>query len=353
MAKQNEGPRLALNEAGIYEIRWTDAGRSKRKSTHSSDMSIAKAFFARWMLASEEREKAKHRVSGILDAYYSEHVEDRVVDKARQQDCIRCLSKELGHFMPTDLSHEVMRSYRQRRQAGLVNGHPVGPGTLRRELNCLVAALNHAVRHRRINAADVPHIDLPTPPPPKDLHLDEDEAEHLWKTAEAIGGRVFLFLAVAMETASRKNAIQTLKWSQVDLAAGLIHFQHDGQARTNKRRVAVPMSTRLASVLKAAKESASTEWVLITPYSIQHAFDRLKAAAYQATGNPKFMQITPHTLRHTWATLAARAGVDLFQIAGVLGDTVQTVMRVYAHHSPDHLRSAINFRAQAVKSPVT
>ena len=55
-------------------------------------------------------------------------------------------------------------------------------------------------------------------------------------------------------------------------------------------------------------------------------------------------RITPHTLRHSWATQAARAGVSMWEIAGVLGDTIATVSRVYAHHSPDHLRSAVNFR---------
>jgi integrase len=53
---------------------------------------------------------------------------------------------------------------------------------------------------------------------------------------------------------------------------------------------------------------------------------------------------TPHTLRHTWATLAAQAGVPLWEIAGVLGDTLATVMKTYAHHCPDHLRGAVNFR---------
>ena len=130
----------------------------------------------------------------------------------------------------------------------------------------------------------------------------------------------------------------------MDLTAGVIHFQNDGGQRTNKRRVAVPVSERLAKVLSAAKESATTEWVLVSPYSIQHAFDRIKANAYMATQNDKFMQISPHALRHTWATLASRAGIPLFQVAGVLGDSLPTVMRVYAHHSPEHLRGAVNFR---------
>ena len=54
--------------------------------------------------------------------------------------------------------------------------------------------------------------------------------------------------------------------------------------------------------------------------------------------------VTRHTLRHTWATWAAQHRVSMWDIAGVLGDTVETVTRNYAHHSPDDLRAAVNFR---------
>jgi integrase len=350
MPKTNNGPRMTTNSSGTYEIRWTEGRRSNRLSTKTTDRVEAERFFARWMLARNEKAAVVHTVGGILDAYLEEHVALKVVDKRRQEDCVRWLSAELGKRLPNELTFDVMQAYRAKREAGKVNGHPVGAGTLRRELNCLIAALNHAVKHRRIQQAEMPHIDLPSTPPPKDLWLDETEADQLWQAAERLGGRHFLFVAVALETASRKKAIEQLRWSQVDLNAGVIHFQNDGGQRTNKRRVAVPISERLAEVLAKAKQSSDTEWVLISPYSIQHAFDRVKAAAFTATGNPRFMQVSPHALRHTWATLASRAGVDLFQIAGVLGDTLPTVMRVYAHHSPSHLRGAVNFRLPSLPS---
>lgn len=286
-------------------------------------------------------------VEQIIDSYLAEHADIKCVDSRRQHDAAACLIKGLGSKTPSKLTPDVMLAYRKARESGEINGHPVGAGTLRRELNALVAAINHAVKHRRITLAEVPHISLPNTPPPKDLWLDEKEAQQLWDAACRLGGRHFLFVAIALETASRKHAIEVLRWDQVDLAAGLIHFQQDGQVRTKKRRVPVPISDNLKKILEQAKVDAQTEWVLINPYSIQHAFDRVKAEAFKATSNEKFKDITPHTLRHTWATLASRAGVPLFQVAGVLGDTVQTVMKVYAHHSPDHLRGAINFRSQS------
>lgn len=350
MPKANNGPRLAANNAGIWEVRWTEGRRSHRLSTKHTVRAEAEQVFARWIIERNAPVACHVTVRSALDAYLTEHVEQVVVDKQRQEDCARCLTAELGDKTPSELTPDVMMTYRRRREQGKVNGHPVGSGTLRRELNCLVAAFNHAIRHRRMAQSEMPHIDLPMPPPPKDIWLDETEAEQLWQAAERQGGRGYLFTALALDTASRKKAIEQLRWDQVDMVAGVIHFQNDGGQRTNKRRVAVPVSERLAKVLAKAKESADTEWVLVSPYSIQHAFDRVKANAYMATQNEKFMQISPHALRHTWATLASRAGVPLFQVAGVLGDSLPTVMRVYAHHSPEHLRGAVNFRSPSLPS---
>jgi integrase len=158
--------------------------------------------------------------------------------------------------------------------------------------------------------------------------------------------RIYRFVVIASETAARKNAVVTLKWNQVDLTNRLVNFQNDGLARTKKRRVAVPMSDLLYAMLKQAYAERTSEWVLDNPHSIQRHFEMLTARAGEG-----FEKVTPHTLRHTWATQAAQAGVPLFEIAGVLGDTVQTAMKVYAHHCPDHLRGAVNFRAQAARNP--
>lgn len=352
MPKKNSGPQLALNNAGIYEIRWTEGRRSNRKSTHTGDRSAAQAALGRFLLGQAEANKVSTcSVSAILDAYDAEHVQERVVAKDRQEGCIAVLRAGLGAYDVQQLTPQVILDYRKDRKAGKVNGHVAGDSTLRRELNCLVAAINHAARHRRIPAADVPHIALPDAPPPKDLWLTEAQLDALLDVASKVYAgdrmsRLYRFVVLAAETAARKTSILTLRWQQVDLKARLIHFQNDGNQRTKKRRVPVPMSDLAFDVLTQAwAERTQDEWVLDTPFSIQHHFETLLKTAGEG-----YEAVTPHTLRHTWATHAARAGVPLFEIAGVLGDTLATVMRVYAHHCPDHLRGAVNFRARPARN---
>jgi integrase len=336
----NNDARIVKNNAGIYEIRF-GGKRSKRKSTGATDLREAYAFYGRWMITKDQAKVVD--VSKILDDYMAEHVSQKVVSTERQEDCVAVLKAGLGARLVTDLDSQVMLKYREDRRAGKVNGREVGDGTLRRELNCLVAAINHAVRQRRLSSADVPHIDLPAAPAPKDLWLTGEQLDKLIAVSASTYGdmsRIHRFIVIASETASRKTSVVELRWSQVDFDRGLINFQDDGKARTKKRRVPVPMSSRLKAFLERAWIARTQdEWVLDTPYSIQHHFEAVVKAAGME-------DVTPHTLRHTWATLAAQAGVELFQIAGVLGDCLATVMRVYAHHCPEHLRGAVNFRGQ-------
>ena len=65
--------------------------------------------------------------------------------------------------------------------------------------------------------------------------------------------------------------------------------------------------------------------------------------------------MTPHTLRHTAATWLMQAGVDLWEAAGFLGMTAETLERVYGHHHPDHLKNAargISFGGRRAESLV-
>jgi integrase len=50
--------------------------------------------------------------------------------------------------------------------------------------------------------------------------------------------------------------------------------------------------------------------------------------------------VTPHTLRHTCATWLMQSGTDIWEAAGYLGMTVETLTSRYGHHHPDHLSGA-------------
>lgn len=51
-------------------------------------------------------------------------------------------------------------------------------------------------------------------------------------------------------------------------------------------------------------------------------------------------RVTPHTLRHTRATWLMQEGVPIWEAAGHLGMSIETLQRVYGHHHPDWQKRA-------------
>jgi site-specific recombinase XerD len=50
--------------------------------------------------------------------------------------------------------------------------------------------------------------------------------------------------------------------------------------------------------------------------------------------------VTPHTLKHSCATLMLQNGVSTWTVAGLLGTSEAVIRKVYGHHAVEHLRSA-------------
>lgn len=365
MPRANNGPRLKRNSFGIWEIRWPENGRTRRRSTGTQDHGFAQKVLANFILL-DERERVLPGEGGPLlvcealgdpDApgsdYWHEHVVPNVVDKTAARYARDKLVKHFGPIAVKDISPRDVDTYVNKRRAGEL-GRPSVNHTISRELSVLNAAINHAVKARRLARGDQPFIRLPGTSQPRDRWLTEDQANALLAAAlepqnrqldKTKLPRVYLFVALALATASRKCALLEMTWEQIDFAGDMIHLNPRGRAQTKKRRPRVPISDELRPVLERAWREAggvgnpdgTRRKRVLAP------FDGVRTVFANAVRRAKLPRwVTPHVLRHTWATWAAQSGMDLWKIAGVLGDSLTTVTRTYAHHHPDHLRDAVN-----------
>lgn len=382
MSRPNHGPRLDRNERGVYEIRWTEAGRSKRRSTRTADLPSAQKVFANFLML-DERERMIEAAANDGDAlvmevigdhnsgwmpgagprprdYWHEHILEKAVDKERPRYAFDKLHAHFGHLAVKDITPDDVQAYVDRRSkrpqrqwcpaaqlAGPL-GRPSVNHTISTELSVLNAAINHAVRKKRVPKAEQPFIQLPGTSPPRDRWLTPEEAGRLVDAArEEVNPhqpkgtlpRVFRFVLLALGTASRKSALLEAKRAQVQLEGNLIELNPAGRAQTNKRRPRVPISDWLRPYIDDIMAQIPDDpeaYLLDHAGSIRTAFEN--AVSRAGLGR----EVTPHVLRHTKATWMAQAGVSMFDIAGVLGDSVETVTKTYAHHHPDYLRGAIN-----------
>ena len=354
--------RLGRNRSGVWEIQWTEydagAGRSRSRSysCRTRDEVEARAVRQAWVVAGLASGAALSggqggTVADLIGAYLRDK---GFVRSATQVAALRMVSGSgLGGRVVEEMSDSrVLLEYR------LARGRTVAPGTIRRELGALKAAIEWGRRVGMVRGDLRVVIDLPPEGAPRTRYLSEDEAEAVWEFAhkEFMSGgalrnrRAALFVCIAMETAARAGAIRGLTWGRVDLVSGLIDFRDPTRAVSKKRRVAVPISDKLRGVLEQASwgkgasrvTGTESEFVLGGSGSVQSGFEGFRSRLGPGVG-----PLTIHDMRRTWASLRMQWGVPIEQVAAVLGDTVEITARHYAHFSPSFLRGAINAQGRA------
>jgi len=362
MARPNRGYRISdkPNDHGAYEIVWSENGRGKRRSTGCSNIADAQQVLAAFLQGLGAPKARRGLVSECLVSYWRRHVLAKVSGTETTFYDIKALAAHFCDFT-TDLSFKQSEDYFDalaahtggltvkevtdarvgdfiaKRRAGRV-GQPATNGGIRRNLITLTAALNRAAKAKLIDAGDVPFVDMPPPPDPRDRWLTDAERDKLLAAAQAESdkrlSRAYRFVALAIGTASRKGALVRLTWFQIDLERRVVYLNPQGRRQTNKRRPTVPIADWLLPLLVRAHGEKTGEYVLDHPGSIRTTFD----TAVERSG---LEGVTPHVLRHTWATRAAQNGVPIQKIAQVMGDSIATVIKNYLHHYPEDLREAV------------
>jgi integrase len=341
--RPNQGPKLVfIQKKGWSQplgyIRWNEGGRSRERATGTSDRGQAEKIFARWLLerANDQprgpRYPAETGIAEIL-ALYAEKRASELAAPERVGYAIDRLCDWWGDRRVDAIRPETCRQYRKARLRGGVK-----EATASKELSALRASLNWAVKNGYLVSA--PFVELPPRQPGRDRWLTRSEVARLLgesRRHEKSRLHLPLFILIAVYTGARREAILSLRWSQIDLIKGRIDFNQPGRRQTNKRRPIIPIPRGLCWFLTRAQARASS------PYVIAYDGDRIlriRRAFSGACRRAGLEGVTPHVLRHTCGTWLAQKGVDLWTIAGWLGHSQERTTELYAHHHPDFLAKA-------------
>jgi integrase len=137
----------------------------------------------------------------------------------------------------------------------------------------------------------------------------------------------------------------------LDIGTLAVRKQAEWSPKTLRSVRVVPIAAQLRPILERHLDTVASEsWVMPGPLTPREPMQdltfrlRFKAIVLRAGlpyGRADAQGVTFHTLRHTFASHAVMAGVDLYTVAQLLGDSLKTVEDTYAHLSPDHKRAAI------------
>lgn len=334
MPQRAKGPRLYFRAGKGYIIR--DTGRPD-VSARTSDSREADRALARYIAARDRpagpAEPGDMSISTALSIYGEEHAPG-VAAPARIGYAIAALDRFWGALAVSAITKETCNRY--------VRVRGKADGTIRRELTTLRAALNYCVAEGRLTRA--PAIHMPKAPPGKDRWLTRSEVARLIRAARRsdMGKHLARFILVGVYTGSRKSVILNLRFMPqtaggwIDTARGVIHRRGEDEIETKKRRPPARLSRKLLAHARRWEANGARHAV---EFRGQRVAD-IKTAWNAAATVAGLEGVTPHTLRHTAATWLMQRGVEPFEAAGFLGMSVETLLRVYGHHHPDHQANA-------------
>ncbi len=115
----------------------------------------------------------------------------------------------------------------------------------------------------------------------------------------------------------------------------LIEKTKNGKPRT------IPMSQRVAAILRTLCEDATTGEYIFTSAKTGSQFKGTKKAFVSACREAKIVNLTFHDLRHTWASRAAEMGVPEHVRRAILGHSATSMTGDYTHASTEEMERAM------------
>jgi integrase/recombinase XerD len=221
------------------------------------------------------------------------------------------------------------------------------PRSIARRLSAIRGLAKFLVRERILKSDPAALIDRPKMGRRLPKHLGEDEVMRLLSAAAATSfrgkrDRAMLYLLYA--SGLRVSELVGLRLGDIDLTRGVVIPLGKGQ----KRRI-VPIGELALGVLSEYLEARATRTARgpasdavfvaqgMRPMTRQNFFKLLKRYA-RVAGITK--PVSPHWVRHTFATHLLAGGADLRSVQAMLGHADISTTEIYTHVSSDHVKKA-------------
>jgi integrase len=141
-----------------------------------------------------------------------------------------------------------------------------------------------------------------------------------------------------LETGMRPEEVFRIRREDVHLEHGYL-FNPYGKTKAAKRKI--PLTDKAAAVFAKRLKEEKGEYLFPGRWNKDVPIIKVNNAHTAALRRSGVRRFRLYDLRHTWATRAAMAGVDILTLAALLGHSrVQMVMR-YAYPTEEHQFNAM------------
>jgi integrase/recombinase XerD len=259
--------------------------------------------------------------------------------------------QQFGEFLerlgvdPLDVTATELAAFISELAAGGEGRRPAAPATLQRKVACLRSFYRHLRREQILDFDPTAELRPPRPRARLPKVLSRDEVNRLLEqpsgtTPAALRDRALLETMYACGL--RASEAITLRLSDLDADSGVLIARGKG----SKERI-VPIGRKALETLRSYLEKGRPKLVGIRDEP--SVFVNLRGGALSRQGLYKIVQrhartaglearMSPHTLRHTFATHLLAGGCDLRSLQEMLGHADIGTTQIYTHLSADRLR---------------
>jgi integrase/recombinase XerD len=246
---------------------------------------------------------------------------------------------------PLEVRPDDLAAFVSELAAGLEDRPPVAPATLQRKIACLRSFYRHLRREQLIDHDPTSELRPPRSRGRLPKVLSRDEVNRLLAQPQgsspaAVRDRALLETMYACGL--RASEAIGLELGELDLEAGMLRACGKG----SKERL-VPIGSKAITTLDTYLSGARPR--LVGLRDEPRVFVNLRGSGLSRQGLYKIVQghartagldhrMSPHTLRHTFATHLLAGGCDLRSLQEMLGHADIATTQVYTHLSADRLR---------------
>jgi integrase/recombinase XerD len=259
--------------------------------------------------------------------------------------------QQFGEFLsrravdPLAVQPADLRAYVSELANGSGRRGAAAPATLQRKIACLRSFYRHLRRQQVLEADPTSELRAPRSRARLPKVLSRDEVAHLLaqpRGSSPIVLRDRALLETMYACGLRATEAISLELSQLDLEAGIVRARGKG----SKERI-VPIGSKATQAVRAYLDKSRPR--LVGLRDEPRVFLNARGGGLSRQGLYKIVQrharsaglarrMSPHTLRHTFATHLLAGGCDLRSLQEMLGHADIGTTQVYTHLSADRLR---------------
>jgi integrase/recombinase XerD len=260
---------------------------------------------------------------------------------------------QFGEFLqargitPYSATHRDLADFLTALASGDEAHAPVAATTLARKVACLRSFYRHLRREGLLEHDPTAELRGPRKPQRLPRVLSRDEVTRLLQAPQGAGPlalRDRALLEVMYACGLRASEAVGLQMGELDLEEGILCARGKG----SKERI-VPVGREALSALRAYFRSGRAE--LLGTALTQNVFLNRRGGPLTRQGLYKIVQgharrvglderMSPHTLRHSFATHLLAGGCDLRSLQEMLGHADLATTQIYTHLSADRLKDA-------------